>query len=389
MTERPADALHVLVVDDSAVVRRFMSTVLVQDRGTTVETASDPFIAMRKMQQRRPDVIILDVEMPRMDGLTFLRKIMAEDPIPVVICSGHAGRGTRTALEALRHGAVDIITKPSHGVREFLQESAVMLLDAVRAAAHARLRKRSRVSPEPRLSADAVLSRSLLPKHRRGVEKLVAIGASTGGPEALRRVLGEMPLNAPSIVAVQHMPAAFTGAFAKNLNESSVIDVKEAENGDRVRPGGALIAPGDRHMMVVRHGQDLTVRLIDGPLVSRHRPSVDVLFRSVAQTMGPDSVGVLMTGMGDDGVQGLLEMRQAGAATVAQDEGSCVVFGMPKEAVERGAAAAVAPLSKIAVQILRRASGAAESSRAGSGVSASAPRRAADHNRDLKRGQAE
>ncbi len=274
-SEKP---IHVLVVDDSAVVRRFLSTVLALQRDISVETASDPFIAMHKMDKQRPNVIMLDIEMPRMDGLTFLRKVMAEDPIPVVICSGHAGKGTRTALEALDQGAVDIVTKPTYGVQEFLQESAVLLVDTVRAAAQARVKPRLLREAPPRITADAVLKRERPAGRTFGSRSLVAIGASTGGPEALRSVLGAMPIDCPPVVVVQHMPEAFTGAFAKHLNQTSAIEIKLAEEGDRLVPGRAFIAPGGRHLMITGRGDSLWVRLIDGPLVSRHRPSVDVLF---------------------------------------------------------------------------------------------------------------
>ncbi len=344
-----------LVVDDSAVVRRFLSTVIAQHEGVNVETAADPLIAMRKMKRQRPDVILLDIEMPRMDGLTFLRRIMEEDPIPVVICSGLAGRGTRIAIEALRQGAVEIVPKPRHGVRDFLEESAVMLIDTIRAASQAKLAHRT-AQPEavsPPLSADAVLPRSHLANRPDRSAPLIALGASTGGPEALRLVLSAMPRAAPGIVAVQHMPETFTAVFAESLNQACAIEVKEAEEGDRVTAGRALIAPGDRHLTVVRDGRGHAVRLIDGPLVSRHRPSVDVLFRSVAQSVGRYALGVIMTGMGTDGVQGLLEMRQAGAVTIAQDEASCVVFGMPKEAIAQQAVGHVVPLRRIPVFLLK------------------------------------
>jgi two-component system chemotaxis response regulator CheB len=352
------EKLIVLVVDDSAVVRRFMTTILLQDRGLEVMTAADPFIAMRKMEQTRPDVILLDVEMPRMDGLTFLRKIMAEDPIPVVICSGLAGRGTKTAIEALRHGAVEIITKPRLGVQEFLQESAVMLIDVVYAAAQARVRRKTQsiISVAARLTADSVLPPPSRVPTGLATSKVVAIGSSTGGPEALEVVLRALPAGAPGVAVVQHMPEAFTNAFAERLDRVCKIRVKQAEDGDRLTEGIVLIAPGDKHLMLVSEVRGYTARLIAGPLVSRHRPSVDVLFRSVAQAASRNAMGIIMTGMGDDGVQGLLEMKGSGAYTVAQDEASCVVFGMPKAAIARDAVREVVALSEIPSYIMRMAS---------------------------------
>jgi two-component system chemotaxis response regulator CheB len=346
--------LRVLVVDDSAVVREVMTAVLSQEPGISVAVAADPFIAMGKIKQQRPDVIVLDLEMPRMDGLTFLRKIMREDPIPVVICSALSGPGTAIGIQALEEGAVEVVTKPRLAVREFLHESAVILIDAVHAAArsHAKARRSFELSPSPRLTADAVLPPR--PRSPVGVttESVVAVGASTGGTEALRIILEAMPSDAPGMVVVQHMPEGFTGAFAQRLNRTSGIEVKEAANGDRIVTGRALIAPGNRHSIVRREGTQYEVGVIDGPLVSRHRPSVDVLFRSVAQSAGPNAIGVILTGMGNDGAEGLLELKKAGAFTIAQDESSCVVFGMPKEAIERGGVDKVASLPRIAHEIM-------------------------------------
>jgi two-component system chemotaxis response regulator CheB len=351
--------LSVLVVDDSAVVRQAATTILSQDPGMVVTVAADPYIALDKMGRSRPDVILLDIEMPRMDGLTFLRKIMTEDPIPVVVCSGLAARGTATAIRALEEGAVEVIAKPQLGVRDFLHDSADTLIEVVREAAEVRVRRRQ-VSAAllPRHSADVVLPPvAATPQRRRSdrrgeTDLVVAIGASTGGTEALRTILTAMPEDAPGMVIVQHMPERFTAAFAQRLDQLCRIEVKEAAAGDRVQPGRALIAPGNRHLVLRRHGPHYEVELSDGPRVSRHRPSVDVLFRSVAQTAGAHALGVLLTGMGDDGATGLLEMKRAGAATVAQDERSSVVFGMPKEAIERGAADRVLPLSHMAGAIL-------------------------------------
>ena len=346
--------LHVLVVDDSAVVREVMIAVLSQEPDVTVAVAADPFIAMTKIKQQRPDVIILDLELPRMDGLTFLKKIVREDPIPVVICSALTGPGTAVGIQALEEGAVEVVTKPRLGVRQFLHESAVILIDAVRAAAgsHAKPRHDANLPPTPRLSADAVLPLHAKPVSRVTTETVIAIGASTGGTEALRVILEAMPTDAPGMVVVQHMTEGFTGAFAQRLNQSCAIEVKEAVNGEPLTTGLALIAPGNRHSILRRDGTRYAVEVIDGPLVSRHRPSVDVLFRSVAQSAGANAIGVILTGMGSDGAEGLFEMKEAGALTIAQDEASCVVFGMPKEAIERGAVHKTVSLSRIPHEIL-------------------------------------
>jgi two-component system chemotaxis response regulator CheB len=353
--------LSVLVVDDSAVVRQAATAILSQDPGLVVTVAADPYIALDKMGRSRPDVILLDLEMPRMDGLTFLRKIMAEDPIPVVVCSGLAARGTAMAIRALEEGAVEVIAKPQLGVRDFLHDSAETLIEIVREAADVRVRRRE-VAPEPvaRHSADVVLPPATPTAHARRrtdrrpgrTDVVVAIGASTGGTEALRTILTAMPEDAPGIVIVQHMPERFTAAFAQRLDQLCRIEVKEAAPGDRVQQGRALIAPGNRHLVLRPGGGYYEVDLADGPRVSRHRPSVDVLFRSVAYVAGAHAVGVILTGMGDDGAAGLLEMKRAGAATVAQDERTSVVFGMPKEAIERGAADRVLPLASVAAAIL-------------------------------------
>lgn len=345
-------APHVLVVDDSAVVRQALSAIL-GGAGFSVAVASDPLIALEKIQKARPRVIVLDLEMPRMDGLTFLRRLMAEDPIPVVVCSGLAGRGTEAALTALSEGAVEVVGKPRLGVRDFLHESAALLVEAVRGAALAR--PRPRVATERKLTADAVLPRREQAGLTLTSDKVVVIGASTGGTEALRRVLEALPSDAPAAVVVQHMPELFTKAFADRLDRACRIEVKEAAPGDRVLEGRALVAPGNRHLLLQRSGAHYTVEVKDGPLVARHRPSVDVLFRSAAQAAGPNAVGVIMTGMGDDGAAGLLEMKRAGAATIAQDEASCVVFGMPREAIARGAVDMVEPLDRIPEAILRLA----------------------------------
>ena len=310
------------------------------------------------MGRSRPDVILLDLEMPRMDGLTFLRKIMSEDPIPVVVCSGLASRGTEVAIRALEEGAVEVLAKPQLGVREFVHDSATTLIETIRAAAEARVKRRAPiVKPIPRHTADVVLAPRppLIPAPRSQVDVVVAIGASTGGTEALRALLADLPEDAPPLLIVQHMPERFTAAFAKRLNESCKIEVKEAEAGDHVCRSRALIAPGNRHLVLRRRDAHYVVELLDGPPVCRHRPSVDVLFRSVAQAAGAHAVGVILTGMGDDGAAGLLEMKEAGAATIAQDERTSVVFGMPGEAVRKGAAAEVLPLDDIARAMLQAA----------------------------------
>jgi two-component system chemotaxis response regulator CheB len=349
--ETAAQPIKVLVVDDSAVVRQVLEAILSQERDMTVAVASDPLIAQQKMARTRPDVIVLDLEMPRMDGLTFLRKIMAEDPIPTVICSGVAVRGTEAALRALDDGAVGIITKPKLGVRNFLYESGVVLTDMVRSAAKARIRRRMTLAatPKPRVSA---IGRPAVCSPEFSSKEVIAIGASTGGTEALTEILTSMPPGAPPIVVVQHMPEDFTAAFANRLNQLCQIEVKEAEHGDKIAYGKALIAPGNRHMSVKRRGGHLFVEISEGPLVSRHRPSVDVLFQSVAQAAGSAALGIILTGMGNDGAQGLLEMKKSGAQTIAQDEASCVVFGMPKEAIQCGAVDFILPLSEIAAKLL-------------------------------------
>src|SRR5581483_2821308 len=343
--------LHVLVVDDSAVVRQVTTALLSAQPGMTVSSAADPFIAMGKMKQARPDVILLDLEMPRMDGLTFLRKIMSEDPVPVVVCSRLAGEGTDAAMRALEEGAVDIVTKPRLGVRGFLEESATMLIDTLRAASEARPPVRKVRVHQP-IAPEVAPARHLL---TFTTSKVVAIGASTGGTEALRAILEAMPPDCPGIVIVQHMPEHFTAAFARRLNELCRIEVKEAADGDRMTEGRALIAPGNHHLRLHRSGAHYVARVSQGAVVSRHRPSVDVLFRSVAWAAGPNAVGVILTGMGDDGAARMLEMREEGAATIAQDEKTSVVFGMPKEAILRGAAAEVVPLPLIPSIILKRA----------------------------------
>jgi two-component system, chemotaxis family, protein-glutamate methylesterase/glutaminase len=353
--ERPAaplTPLKVLVVDDSATVRQALAAVLPEKHGFRVTVAADPLIAMEKMKKSMPDVVLLDLEMPRMDGMTFLQKLMGENPLPVVICSGLTGPHTDAAIRALENGAVDIITKPKIGVRGFLEESAVLLEDTVRAAAAARIRK-SRRRQDPSANMSHAKGPSSLPSASTNREKVIAIGASTGGTEALLHLFERMPQDCPGIVAVQHMPEGFTAAFARRLNDNCAIEVREAADGDQLVPGRAYIAPGNRHTYVRRMGPTYFLEVRDGALVSRHRPSVNVLFRSAAQAAGPDAVGVLLTGMGDDGADGLLEMKRASAFTIAQDEATCVVFGMPREAILLGAADEVLPLHRIPQAMLR------------------------------------
>jgi len=353
----PSKKIRVLVVDDSASVRQTMKEILESDPAIEViATASDPFVAASHMMREEPDVITLDVEMPRMDGLTFLDKIMSQHPIPVVMCSSLTTEGSETALSALERGAVDIITKPTVGTRQFLEESRVRICDAIKSAAQARLSKprlAGAAKPSPKLTADVMLPKPPTHAMIQTTEKIVAIGASTGGTEALREILEALPADAPGIVIVQHMPEKFTAAFAQRLNSICKITVKEAENNDSVLRGQALIAPGNKHMMLKRSGARYCVEIRDGPLVSRHRPSVDVLFRSAARYGGKNVLGVILTGMGDDGAKGMHEMKDAGACNIAQDEHSCVVFGMPQEAIKVGAVDHILPLERIANEILR------------------------------------
>ena len=367
MPLKNSNSLQVLVVDDSAMVRQVMQAIMSTDRRIEVKAAADPLIAWAKMQKEPPDVVVTDLEMPRMDGLTFIRKIMAEMPTPVVVCSGLAARGTELALRALEEGAVEVITKPKVGVRDFLHESAVTLLDAVWSASQAQIKSRPLVIA-PKLTADAVLPRKNKLVSTIAPNVVIAVGASTGGTEALRLFLSALPVDCAPVVIVQHMPEVFTRAFADRLNKECQIEVAEARDGDPLETGRALIAPGNRHMLINRRGEHFAVQIMDGPLVSRHRPSVDVLFRSVAIAAGAKAIGVIMTGMGDDGAQGLCEMKEAGAATIAQDEASCVVFGMPKEAIARGAVGMTIPLDQIAGEVLnlQRKADRAQASAAGS-----------------------
>ncbi|HYU15251.1 MAG TPA: chemotaxis response regulator protein-glutamate methylesterase, partial [Candidatus Acidoferrum sp.] len=318
--------VRVLIVDDSAVVRQTLAAIIGSDPALEVMgTASDPYVAAERIRDEVPDVITLDIAMPRMDGLTFLKKLMNQRPVPVVICSSLAGPDCESTLRALELGAVGVIEKPRVGTRKYLLESQVLLCDAVKAAAAARV-ERARPGErriEEKLTADVILPPASGEMVTATTERVVAVGASTGGTEALRVFLAAIPADGPGVVVVQHMPAGFTAAFARRLDTLCAITVKEAADGDSVLPGQALIAPGNRHTLLKRSGARYFVEVRDGPLVTRHRPSVDVLFRSVARYAGRNAIGIIMTGMGDDGASGMLEMKKAGATTLAQDEATC------------------------------------------------------------------
>ena len=352
--------IKVMVVDDSAVVRQVLVQLLQADAGIEVIAAvADPVFAMQRMKMQWPDVVVLDVEMPRMDGLTFLRHLMQERPTPVIICSTLTEAGAATTVEALAAGAAAIITKPKIGLKQFLTETAHELTAAVRAAAKVNV-KRLATRPERlhleapvKNSADVILAPAGGKPMLRTTEHIVAIGTSTGGTQALEFVLSALPVVCPALVIVQHMPPAFTAAFAKRLDGVCQINVKEAQHGDRLLPGWALIAPGGKHMLVQRSGAQYQVEIREGPPVSRHCPSVDVLFRSAARAAGRNAVGIIMTGMGDDGARGLKEMRDSGSSTIAQDEASCVVFGMPKEAIRCGGAERVLSLDALPRAIMQ------------------------------------
>jgi len=342
-----------MVVDDSAVVRQVVTGLLAADPDIEVIAAvADPILAIARMKVQWPDVIVLDIEMPRMDGITFLKKVMAEKPTPVVICSTLVEAGAQTSMAALAAGAVAIIAKPKVGLKQFLEDASEDVVSAVKAAAHANVKM---LRATAKHTADVIMPAA--DKHSAMIqttERVVALGTSTGGTQALEVVLTSLPRVTPGIVIVQHMPEKFTAAFSERLNSLCQIEVKEAKNNDRVVPGRALIAPGGKHMLLRRTGAQYYVEVMDGPLVNRHRPSVDVLFRSVAKCAGANSLGVIMTGMGDDGAAGLMEMRTAGARTVAQDEESCVVFGMPKEAIKRGGVEKTVTLTAISREIMQQ-----------------------------------
>ena len=341
--------IEVLVIDDSAVVRQVLAAVLNEAPDIKVyAAASDPIFAQQHMQKKWPDVIVLDIEMPRMDGLTFLRQIMAERPTPVIICSSLAEKGAELTLQALAAGAIDVVTKPQLGVKDFLLEAKNLLWQTVRAAAGAHVNGRLAVRAAPaKLKTHHPPPAADLVAMTMTTDSIIVIGTSTGGTQALEQILSRIPRTCPGIAVVQHMPEKFTAAFAKRLDSLCEVDVKEAESGDRLIPGRVLIAPGGHHLEVQRSGAQYVAKVFRGPAVNRHCPSVDVLFRSAARAAGRNAMGIIMTGMGDDGARGLLEMRQVGCRTIAQDESSCIVFGMPKEAIQLGAAKEVLPLSQI------------------------------------------
>lgn len=353
--------IKVMIVDDSALVRQTLTEMLNHDPEIeVVATAGDPYIAAERLKSVVPDVIILDIEMPRMDGLTFLQKLMSQHPLPVVMCSSLAEASSESALKAFEYGAVDIITKPRLGTKKFLEESRLTICDAIKGAATSRPGRRRNLSApstlkevSPKYTADVMIDKPNSKAMIQTTEKVVVIGASTGGTEALRVLLEMLPEDSPGIVIVQHMPEKFTAAFARRLDTLCRVTVKEAEDNDTVVRGRALIAPGNRHTLLKRSGARYYVEIKDGPLVSRHRPSVDVLYRSAARYAGKNLVGVIMTGMGDDGARSMKEMYDAGAMTIAQDEASCVVFGMPAEAIKHGGVHKILPLDHIAAEILR------------------------------------
>ena len=352
--------IQVLVVDDSAVVRQSLTAILESDPQIEVMgTAADPLIAVKKIMKQIPDVITLDIEMPRMNGLTFLRKIMSQHPIPVVVISSLTQEGTEVAMKALEYGASEIIGKPAMNAAQFFHDSKITICDAVKAASQAKL-SRLKISStpqatvvKPKYSADIMLERGSLLSRIVDTEKIIVLGASTGGTEAIRLLLKSLPPRMPGIAIVQHMPEGFTRSFANSLNNNSELEVKEAEDGDRLYQGRVLIAPGNYHMLLKRIGKEYSVEVKKGPLVNRHRPSVDVLFRSAARYAGQNATGILLTGMGADGAKGLLELKEAGALTVAQDQDSSVVYGMPKEAAKLGADSEILGINKLAPYLIK------------------------------------
>lgn len=353
--------IKVLIIDDSAVVRQSLTSILESDpQIEVIGTAADPIIAVRKIMKEVPDVITLDIEMPRMDGLTFLRKIMSQLPIPVVVISSLTNEGTEVAMKALEYGASEIIGKPAMNAAQFFNDSKILLCDAVKAASQAKLsRLKLSKTPEamvvePRHSADIVLSKATSKTRIVDTDKVIVLGASTGGAEAIRLILKNLPARMPGIAIVQHMPEGFTRSFANSLNNICEMEVKEAEDGDRLYQGRVLIAPGNHHMLLKRFGKEYVVEIKQAPLVNRHRPSVDVLFRSAARYAGQNATGVILTGMGADGAKGLLELKEAGAHTIAQDQESSIVFGMPKEAIKLGGANEIINLNKLAPYLIKR-----------------------------------
>ncbi|MGF6904384.1 two-component system chemotaxis response regulator CheB [Paraburkholderia sp. GAS348] len=352
--------IKVLCVDDSALIRSLMTEIINgQPDMTVVATAPDPLVARDLIKQHNPDVLTLDVEMPRMDGLDFLEKLMRLRPMPVVMVSSLTERGNEITLRALELGAVDFVTKPKVGIRDGMLEYSEKLADKIRAAARARVRQAAPVQPAAAHAAHAPAAAAAAPLFNNpllSTEKLIIVGASTGGTEAIREVLVPLPPDAPAVLIAQHMPPGFTKSFAQRLNGLCRITVKEAEHGERVLPGHAYIAPGHAHLLLARSGANYIAHLSDEPPVNRHRPSVDVLFRSAAQHAGKNAVGVILTGMGRDGAAGLLEMKKAGAYTLAQDEASCIVFGMPREAIALGAADEIASLPEMSRRVMARLS---------------------------------
>lgn len=345
---------RVLIVDDSAVVRQILSEILASDAGIeVVGTAADPLLAREKIKRLAPDVITLDVEMPRMDGLAFLENLMRLHPLPVVMISSLTERGADTTLQALALGAVDFVSKPKLDVARGLAGYAEEIIEKVKAAARSRVRRLVRGAAPPKLTLPTMASSTVAPGAQfRTTDRLIALGASAGGTEALRVVLESLPADAPAVVMTQHLPATFSTAFAERLDRHSAMAVREASDGEAVLPGHAYLPPGGRHLRVIRDGARWRCRIDDGPAVNRHKPAVDVLFQSVAQSAGANAIGAILTGMGDDGARGLLQMRQAGAPTLVQDEASSVVWGMPGAAFKLGAAEETVPLERIAERLL-------------------------------------
>ena len=373
--------IKVLIVDDSATIRKVLKEILSADKSIEIIAASsNPIIAMTRMEREWPDVIITDIEMPEMDGITFMKEIMAKKPTPFVICSTVDEQKIISSINAMSIGAIDIITKPKISAGNYLYESSIVIIDAVKSASQADLTKlkkstlnktktnnktedkqpvKSKKTPDtdnlkvsPKFNADVILSPyKETDKNEKVIEKIIAIGASAGGTQAIETVLKNIPANSPGIVIVQHMPEKFTHAFSERLNIISKINVKEAENGDTVQQGLAIVARGGQHMMISRKNDKYYIRVKDGPLVSRHRPSVDVLFRSIAKNAGGNAMGIILTGMGDDGAEGMLEMKKSGITTIAQNRNTSVVFGMPMEAINRGGVDKILPIDKISEEI--------------------------------------